>query len=94
MCLNCSYMTTIRQSRRTFILKRKQYLYSIMKYFILNILQFLKRKCRVLLVIYAKYLSTKTRKMINSKNKKKSEESTYILEILVSIPSPMVSSDH
>lgn len=31
-------MTTIRQSRRTFILKRKQYLYSIMKYFILNIL--------------------------------------------------------
>lgn len=64
-------MTTIRQSRRTFILKRKQYLYSIMKYFILNILQFLKRKCRVLLVIYAKYLLTKTRKMINSKNKKK-----------------------
>lgn len=70
-------MTTIRQSRRTFILKRKQYLYSIMKYFIFDILQLLKRKCRVLLVIYAKYLLTKTRKMINSKNKKK-ERRIYV----------------
>lgn len=77
MCLNCSYMTTIRQSRRTFILKRKQYLYPIMKYFILNILQFLKRKCRVLLVIYAKYLLTKTRKMINRK-KTKNERRIYV----------------
>lgn len=70
-------MTTIRQSRRTFILKRKQYLYSIMKYFILNILQFLKRKCRVLLVIYAKYLLKKTRKMINRK-KTKNERRIYV----------------
>lgn len=55
-------MTTIRQSRRTFILKRKQYLYSIMKYFIFNILQLLKRKCRVLLVIYAKYFERRQEK--------------------------------
>lgn len=45
-------MTTIRQSRRTFILKRKQYLYSTLKSFIFNILQLLKkRKCSVLHVI-------------------------------------------
>lgn len=71
-------MTTIRQSRRTFILKRKQYLYSIMKYFIFNILQLPKRKCRVLLVIYAKYLLTKTRKMINRKKKTKNERRIYV----------------